>query len=126
MAAVDGASGGSRREDLMMVLTLIAMGGGDELPEGLRREAEAMPDAAELAESIRALLAAELHEDDEDDIHETRLHDSVEAMSRGVIIGRAGDAPAGIKEVVEEARRRQESAAEGYVDVADYMYWQRH
>lgn len=123
---MDGASEGSRRKDLMMVLTLIVMGGGDELPEGLRREAEAMPDAADLTESIRALLAAELHEDGEDDIHEMRLHDSVQAMSRGVIIGRAGDVPAEIKEVVEEARRRQESAAEGYVDVADYMCWQRH
>lgn len=100
------------------------MGLGGDLPENIRREVEEGPDASHLAAT--ALLAGEVPKDSGDESGSARLHTVIKATNHGVIIGRAGNVPKEISEIVEEARQRRarrEMALDGYVDAADEADW---
>lgn len=126
MAAVDGIFEGGRRRDVIVAHAAEIMGLGNDLPEHLRWEVGEAPGASQLSLGVRALLVSEVPEDVEDEIDEARLQSAAEAMSQGVVMGRAGEISKEIAEVVEEARRRrerQEMALDGYVDAADEADW---
>lgn len=94
------------------------------IPEYLCRSLYDDPARSQLSLESSILVASDASEDEEDEeneIDEALLQSAAEAMSQGVIMGRAGEASEEVLKVVEEARARQERhemALDGYVDVA--------